>query len=71
MTVAVRFDCLTKSIPEEKINSVLYTTSTSTNRQHGQLVRKLFQPKELSTVMQERNMKLRIGNRLCNKSNTH
>ena len=55
MTVAARFDCLTKTIPEDKINSVLYTTSNSTNRQHGQVVRKLFQPMELSTIMQERN----------------
>ena len=51
MTVAVRFDCPTVTIPEYK--KVLYTDSNSAKRHNGQLVRKLFQPVELSTVVQK------------------
>ena len=51
MTVAIRFKCLTVTIPEYK----KYCTynSNSTKRHNGQLVRKLFQPEELSTVVQK------------------
>ncbi len=52
MTVAVRFDCPIVTIPEyEK----MYCThnSKSAKRHNGQLVRKLFQPEELSTVGQK------------------
>ena len=58
MTVAVRFDCPTVTIPENK----KYCThnSNSTKRHNGQLVRKLFQPKELSTVMQKNKIHLCI-----------
>ena len=52
MTVVVRFDCLTVTIPECK---KMYCThnSNSAKRHDGQLVRKLFQPVELSTVVQK------------------
>ena len=52
MTVAVRFDCPTVTIPEYK---KIYCThnSNSAKRHNGQLVRKLFQPVELSTVVQK------------------
>ena len=52
MTVAVRFDCPTVAIPECK---KMYCThnSNSAKWHNGQLVRKLFQPEELSTVVQK------------------
>ena len=51
MTVAVRFDRPTVTIPEYK--KVLSHNSNSATRHDGQLVRKLFQPVELSTVVQK------------------
>ena len=52
MTVAVRFDFPTVTIPEYK---KMYCThnSNSAERHNGQLVRKLFQPEDLSTVVQK------------------
>ena len=52
MTVAVREGCPTVTIPEYK---KIYCThnSNSAKRHNGQLVRKLFQPVELSTVVQK------------------
>ena len=50
MTVTIRFDCTTVTIPEyEK----MYCThnSNSAKRHNGQLVRKLFLPEESSTVV--------------------
>ena len=52
MTVAVRFDCPTVTIPEYKKMYCTYN-SNSAKRDNGQLVRKLFQPVELSTVVQK------------------
>ena len=51
MTVATRFDYPTVTIPEYK----KYCThnSNSAKRHNGQLVRKLFQPVELITVVQK------------------
>ena len=51
MTVAVRFDCPTVTIPEYKKMYCTYN-SNSTKVHNEQLVRKLFQPEELSTVVQ-------------------
>ena len=52
MTVIIRFDCPTVTIPEyKKINCTL--NSNSAKRHNGQLVKKLFQPEELSTVVQK------------------
>ena len=54
LTVAVRFDYPTKAIPEykqQKLHCTLITNSST--KHHGQLVRKLFQLEELSTVMQK------------------
>ena len=69
LTVIVRFDCPTVTIAEH----TKYCThnSNSAKRQNGQLVRKLFQPEELSTVMQKETEEyLCSSNRLCNKSKT-
>ena len=51
MTVAIRFDCPTVTIPKDK---KIYCTdnNNSAKRHNGQLARKLFQPVELSTVVQ-------------------
>ena len=70
MTVAVRFDCPTVTIPEYK---KMYCThnSNSAKRHNGQLVRKLFQPEELSTVVQKEKIHLCIRNRLSDKSDIH
>ncbi len=69
MTVAIRFDCPTVTIPEYK---KMYCThnSNSTKKHNGQLVRKLFQPVELSTVVQK-DKKISSENRLSNKSDLH
>ena len=50
MTVAVRFDCPTVTISEYK---EIYCTHNSNSAKgiSGQLVRKLFQPEELSSVV--------------------
>ena len=54
MTVAIRFDCPTNTIPDYKQNNLYCThNGNSSKKQHGQLVRKLFQLEELSTVMQK------------------
>ncbi len=52
MTVAA-IDCPTVTIPEYK---KMYCThnSNSDKKHNGQLVRKLFQPEELSTVVQKK-----------------
>ena len=52
LTVAVRFDCPTVTIPEY-IKMYCTHNSNSAKRHNGQLVRKLFQPKDLHTVMQK------------------
>ena len=52
MTVVVRFDCPTVTIPEYKKKYCTHN-SNSAKRHNGQLVRKLFQPVELSTVVQK------------------
>ena len=59
MTVAIRFDCPTVTIPEYK-NIYCTHNSNSAKRHNGQLVRKLFQPEELSTVVQKEKMELCI-----------
>ena len=52
MTVVVRFDCPTVTIPKyKKIHCT--QNSNSAKRHNGELVRKLFQPVELSTVVQK------------------
>ena len=53
MTVAVRFDCPTVTIPECKKMYCAHN-SNSTIRHNGQLVGKLFQPEELSRVGQNK-----------------
>ncbi len=60
MTVAVRFNFPTITKPE--YNNIYCThNSDSAKRHNGQLVRKLFQPVELSTVVQnEKNIELCI-----------
>ena len=64
MTVAVRFNCPIVTIPKYK--NALYTNSSK--RHNGQLVRKLFQPEELSTVVQkEKHNSSASENRLSNK----
>ena len=52
MTVVVRFDCPTVTILEYK---KIYCThnSNSAKRHNGQLVRKVFQPEELSAVVKK------------------
>ena len=52
MTIAIRFDFPPATIPEYK---KMYCTHNinSAKRHNGQLVRKLFQPEELSRVMQK------------------
>ncbi len=52
MTVAIRFDCPTVTIPVYK---KIYCTHNRycAKRHNEQLVRKLFQPEELSTVVQK------------------
>ncbi len=52
MTVAIRFGCPTNKIPIE-LNCTVQTTVILQIGINGQLLRKLFQPKELSTVMQK------------------
>ena len=70
MADAVRFDFPSVTIPKCQ---KLYCThnSNSAKRHNGQLVMELFQPVELSTVVQKKNIELCIRNRLSNKSDIH
>ena len=71
LIVAIRFDCPTKTIPE---NKKLYCTHNcnSSKKHDGQLVKKLFQPEELCTIMQkEQDKYLCNSNRLKTSKKTH
>ena len=67
MTVVIRFNCPTVTIPEYKKIYCTYN-SNSAKRHNVKILRKLFQPVELSTVVQkEKNTE----NRLSDKSDIH
>ena len=59
MTVTVRFDCPTVTIPEYK---KMYCTQNrnSAKRHNGQLVRKLFQPVELRILHQKTDFRISL-----------
>ncbi len=62
-------DLVVQETKYQKRNGTVHTAVILQQGNNGQLVRKLFQPGELSTVMQEENGDyLCISNRLCNKS---
>ncbi len=71
MTVVIRSGCPTNIIPIE-LNCTVQTIVIHKRGINGQLVRKLFQPKELGTDMQkETRTYLCNSKRLSNKSKTY
>ena len=71
MTVTIRSGCPTNKIPIE-LKFTVQTIVILKRGSNGHVVRKLFQPKELSTDMQkETRTYLCNSKRLSNKSKTH